>query len=131
MTSDQTPAGPDFSKGVALSDLPSAEVERRDAERMGQAAALAILGRLPRFEDVPFFWSAHYDVTINYVGHAESWDRLDVHGDLAARDATVAYRMGGRTLAVATVGRDRTSLEAEAAFERNDQTALAAFGVSR
>jgi NADPH-dependent 2,4-dienoyl-CoA reductase/sulfur reductase-like enzyme/nitrite reductase/ring-hydroxylating ferredoxin subunit len=101
------------------------------AERMGQAAALAILGRLPRFEDVPFFWSAHYDVTINYVGHAESWDRLDVHGDLAARDATVAYRMGGRTLAVATVGRDRTSLEAEAAFERNDQTALAAFGVSR
>jgi NADPH-dependent 2,4-dienoyl-CoA reductase/sulfur reductase-like enzyme/nitrite reductase/ring-hydroxylating ferredoxin subunit len=101
------------------------------AERMGQAAALAILGRLPRFTDVPFFWSAHYDVTIAYVGHAAGWDRADVHGDLAARDATVAYRRAGKTLAVATVGRDLVSLEAEVAFERNDEGALAAFGVSR
>ena len=101
------------------------------AERMGRAAALSILGRLRRFEDVPFFWSAHYDATISHVGHAEAWDRADVHGDLGARDATVAYRKGGRTLAVATIGRDRTSLEAEAAFERNDEAALAAFGVTR
>ena len=101
------------------------------AERMGQAAGRSILGRLLRFEDEPFFWSAHYDATIAYVGHAAAWDRTDLHGDLAARDATVAYRRGGRTLAVATVGRDLASLEAEAAFERNDADALAAFGVSR
>ena len=101
------------------------------AERMGQIAAQNILGHDVACDLVPFFWSAHYDVTLSYVGHAERWDRIDVHGDLTAHDATLAYRLEGKTLAVVTIGRDRTSLEAEAAFERGDATALAAFGRSR
>jgi apoptosis-inducing factor 3 len=101
------------------------------AERMGAAAGRSILGRADAFRDVPFFWSAHYDVTLNYVGHAERWDHIDVHGSLAARDATLAYREGDRTLAVVTVGRDRTSLEAERAFEQGDRAALDAFGRTR
>jgi len=101
------------------------------AERMGAAAARSILGRPDAFRDVPFFWSAHYDVTLAYVGHAERWDRIDVHGSLAARDATFAYREGDATLAVVTVGRDRTSLEAEVAFECGDRAALDAFGKTR
>jgi NADPH-dependent 2,4-dienoyl-CoA reductase/sulfur reductase-like enzyme/nitrite reductase/ring-hydroxylating ferredoxin subunit len=101
------------------------------AQRMGKVAALNILGRDTPFSSPPFFWSTQWDVTVNYVGHAEKWDRIDVSGDLQARDATVAYRLGGRTLAVATLGRDGVSLEAEAAFERDDQATLATFGVSR
>ncbi len=101
------------------------------AQRMGKVAALNILGRDTAFSSPPFFWSTQFDVTVNYVGHAERWDRIDVAGNPEARDATVAYRLGGRTLAVATLGRDGVSLEAEAAFERDDQAALAAFGVSR
>lgn len=101
------------------------------AERMGAAAARSILRRPGAFRDVPFFWSAHYDVVFAYVGHAERWDRIDVHGSVNARDATLAYREGDRTRAVVTIGRDRTSLEAEVAFERDDQAALAAFGKTR
>jgi 3-phenylpropionate/trans-cinnamate dioxygenase ferredoxin reductase subunit len=88
------------------------------AERQGQAAARNILGAHEPFSAIPFFWSAHYDLTLNYLGHAESWDAIAVDGDLAARDATVTFRAGGHTLAVVTVGRDRTLLEAEVAMER-------------
>ncbi len=94
------------------------------AERMGQAAARNMRGARQSYRDVPFFWSAHYDVTLNYIGHAEKWDQALVRGDLAGRDATVVYRQGGRILAVLTVGRDRVSLEAEEAMERDDEVAL-------
>jgi 3-phenylpropionate/trans-cinnamate dioxygenase ferredoxin reductase subunit len=88
------------------------------AERQGQAAARNILGAREPFSAIPFFWSAHYDLTLNYLGHAESWDAIDIDGDLAARDAAVSFRAGGRTLAMVTVGRDRALLEAEVAMER-------------
>jgi NADPH-dependent 2,4-dienoyl-CoA reductase/sulfur reductase-like enzyme/nitrite reductase/ring-hydroxylating ferredoxin subunit len=94
------------------------------AERMGQVAARNVLGRAEPCEIVPFFWSAHYDVTIDYVGHAESWDRVDVDGNFIARDAAVAFRRKGKTLAIAAIGRTGVSLEAEAAMERQDEAAL-------
>ena len=101
------------------------------AQRMGRTAALNLLGRDVAFSSPPFFWTTQYDVTINYVGHAESWDRIEIAGNLAARDATIAYRRRGQTLAVATIGRDAISLEAEAAFERTDEAELGAFGRTR
>jgi len=88
------------------------------AERQGQTAARNMLGFGERFDAVPFFWSQHYDVTINYVGHAERWDRIDIDGSLDAHDCAVSYKQGGRTLASATMSRDLVSLQAEAAMER-------------
>ena len=88
------------------------------AERQGQTAARNMLGRRERFDAVPFFWSQHYETPINYVGHAERWDEVRIDGDLAAGDCRIDYRLGGRTLAVATIGRDLANLEAELALER-------------
>ncbi len=87
------------------------------AERQGQTAARNMLGRRERFDAVPFFWSQHYDVTIRYVGHADRWDAVRVDGSFDARDASVSFWREGRRLAVATVSRDRESLQAEVELE--------------
>jgi NADPH-dependent 2,4-dienoyl-CoA reductase/sulfur reductase-like enzyme len=88
------------------------------AERQGQAAAKNILGRSERFDAVPFFWSQHYDLAINYVGHAQAWDAVEIDGSLDARGGSVTYKQGNRTLAVATISRDLPSLRAELAMEQ-------------
>jgi NADPH-dependent 2,4-dienoyl-CoA reductase/sulfur reductase-like enzyme/nitrite reductase/ring-hydroxylating ferredoxin subunit len=88
------------------------------AERQGQTAALNMLGHRQRFDAVPFFWSQHYDVPINYVGHAERWDEIAVEGDVAAKDCLVRYKLGGRTLAAASIYRDVASLQAEVVMEQ-------------
>ena len=87
------------------------------AERQGQAAALNMLGARQRFDAVPFFWSQHYDVPINYVGHAEGFDDIAIDGDIAKRDCVLRYRRNGRVLAVASIYRDRESLLAELSME--------------
>lgn len=87
------------------------------AQRQGEVAAKNILGRNVTYRSVPFFWSAHYDVQINYVGHAERFDRVVVEGDLEKRDCSVSYYLGDKRLAVATVGRDLESLRAEVELE--------------
>ncbi|MBB4570770.1 FAD-dependent oxidoreductase [Rhizobium leucaenae] len=89
------------------------------AERQGAAAALNMLGRRKTFTDVPFFWSQHYDIPINYVGHAEGWDAIEVEGDIAAKDCLLRFKRGGRVLAVATIFRDTESLQAELAMEQS------------
>jgi len=88
------------------------------AQRMGQTAARNILGAMERFDQAPFFWSAHYDVSINYVGHAEKWDVVRVDGDAAKQDVAVSFERAGKQLALATIFRDQASLRAELEMER-------------
>jgi len=89
------------------------------AMRQGQAAARNMLGAREPFQTVPFFWSQHYDVRVNYVGHAAQWDRLDVVTGLPAGQWEQRYVAGGSVVAVATIGRDIQSLEAELQLERS------------
>lgn len=88
------------------------------AERQGQTAALNMMGHRESFAAVPFFWSQHYDVPINYIGHAERWDELAIEGDVASRDCVVRFKQEGRLQALASISRDRESLCAELSMER-------------
>jgi NADPH-dependent 2,4-dienoyl-CoA reductase/sulfur reductase-like enzyme/nitrite reductase/ring-hydroxylating ferredoxin subunit len=88
------------------------------AQRQGQTAARNMLGAREAFDAVPFFWSQHYDVPINYVGHAEKWDEIAVDGDIKGRDCVLRYKLKGRVLAVASIYRDVDSLQAEVAMEK-------------
>ena len=87
------------------------------AERQGQTAALNLLGQRAKFVAVPFFWSQHYDVPINYVGHAERWDELTIDGEISERNCLLRYKREGRILAVASIYRDLENLKAEHELE--------------
>ena len=78
-----------------------------------------MLGLRETFTAVPFFWSQHYDVSINYVGHAETWDDLAIEGDVPGKNCLVRYKKNGRVLAVASIFRDLESLQAEVEMERD------------
>jgi NADPH-dependent 2,4-dienoyl-CoA reductase/sulfur reductase-like enzyme len=88
------------------------------AERQGQTAALNMMGEPSKFDAVPFFWSQHYDVPINYVGHAEKWDDIQIEGDIQKKDCLLRFRRGGKTLAVVTIFRDLDSLKATVDMDR-------------
>ena len=108
---------PDQSESIHQELLAIEEVYR---QRQGQVAARNILGKRQPFTSAPFFWSVHYDVTISYIGHAPGYDSVEVFGSIDANDAAVAFRKNGKTLAVATLNRDKLSLSVDAAMARND-----------
>ena len=87
------------------------------AQRQGQHAARVVLGLADAFRETPFFWSAHYGTTINYVGHAETFDTAEIEGSIAGGSATVRFKNRGRLLAAATLGRDLESLDLEIGFD--------------
>jgi hypothetical protein len=78
-----------------------------------------MMGQRKEFTAVPFFWSQHYDVPINYVGHAETWDELAIDGKIASKDCLLRFKRNGRTLAVASIFRDSENLQAEMMMERD------------
>ena len=85
---------------------------------LGQAAARNMLGARERFTPVPFLWSNHYDLSIRYVGHAESWDATRVEGTEDDLALAVRFDRDGQLLALATVARDALSLQTEQTLER-------------
>ena len=93
------------------------------AGRQGQTAARNMLGKREKFDAVPFFWSAHYDVGINYVGHASAWDRIKIEVSFDERNAAVQFIAGERTLALATIYRDQESLQFERQLELHGASA--------
>jgi hypothetical protein len=77
----------------------------------------AMIGGNEPFDAVPFFWGAHYDTSVLYVGHAEIWDSLQIDGSVETRHCRIVLRSAGRTLAVATIGLDLDGLHSELELE--------------
>jgi len=92
----------------------------RLAEQHGRVAAHNMAGRQVEFAGIPFFWSEQFDLFLQYVGHAVSWDELILHGDLARRNFLAFYVKGNRVMAAAGLQRDR-QLAAMAELMRLEQ----------
>lgn len=99
---------PDWRTGEAV------RIEHwRLACQHGRVAGANAAGRRVPYRGVPFFWTAHYDLNLRYVGHVRGWDEVVVDGDVDGGDFIVYYVKEGRVLAAAGVGRDQDM----AAFE--------------
>ena len=78
-----------------------------NAQSQGRAAALNMLGRKEPYNNVPWFWSDQYDLNMQLVGHAASWDEVVFRGDVRERKFTAFYLKDGRLLAALSVNRFR------------------------
>jgi 3-phenylpropionate/trans-cinnamate dioxygenase ferredoxin reductase subunit len=56
-----------------------------NAKRQGPAAARNMLGENFEYKRVPYFYSDQFDFSMEYAGHAETWDRIVFRGDPASR----------------------------------------------
>jgi 3-phenylpropionate/trans-cinnamate dioxygenase ferredoxin reductase subunit len=74
-----------------------------NAEKQGRAAARSMLGSSTPYSYIHSFWSDQYEHSIEYVGHATSWDDFVVRG--SSQELVGFYLRDG--LLQAAVGLDR------------------------
>ena len=75
------------------------------AEHHGAAAARSMLGSAAPFDYIHNFWTDQYEHTLQYVGHATTWDDFAVRGSMQEGKLVGFYLVGGRVRAA--MGFDR------------------------
>jgi apoptosis-inducing factor 3 len=58
---------------------------------------------------VPFFWTYHFGRQFEYLGHAASWDRLHIEGDIDAQRFVALQIRGDEVAGVIACQRERTT----------------------
>ncbi len=70
-----------------------------NALNQGATAGRNALGAGEVYDRLPYFFTDQYDLGMEYSGHAPSWDRVVVRGDLDAREFIAFWLDGGRVTA--------------------------------
>lgn len=78
------------------------------ARKQGQAIGEAIAGGPRPHDELPWFWSDQYDVNLQYVGHAATFDQVVWRGDRNGRRFSVFYLKNSLVEAVLAVNEGRT-----------------------
>ena len=58
------------------------------------------------FKGVPLFWTFHFGKRLNYAGHADTWDRIEMEGDPVSLNFLAYYVKGDEVAAVLGCGKD-------------------------
>jgi 3-phenylpropionate/trans-cinnamate dioxygenase ferredoxin reductase subunit len=78
-----------------------------NAVKQGAAAARNMLGKAVPYDEIPWFWSDQYDVTLQYAGFHTTWDQLLVRGHIDSGSFIAFYINGGRIDAVVGLNRGK------------------------
>jgi 3-phenylpropionate/trans-cinnamate dioxygenase ferredoxin reductase component len=77
-----------------------------NALRQGEVVARNLVGERFAYHHIPYFWSDQYDLKLQFVGYAPTWDQIIVRG--SPPDSFVAfYLAGGRVRAALSSNRQR------------------------
>ena len=102
----------------------------RVAQQQGRTAARNMLGQGVPYTAVPVFWTIQYMKRLDYIGHAEDWDDIIVHGDLEKPEFLAYYVKNGRVTAAAGLDRDADTAALIALFEPQTDWTPQALGSS-
>ncbi|RZL14237.1 MAG: NAD(FAD)-dependent dehydrogenase, partial [Hymenobacter sp.] len=91
---------------LAATGQPARIEHWRLAQQHGGVAARNMLGQQQPYTAAPFFWTQQYGKSLRYAGHAEQWEAIIYHGDVAKQDFLAFYVQAGRIAAVAGMNRD-------------------------
>jgi len=93
---------PDWRTGEAI------RIEHwRLAEQHGRVAAHNMAGKETAYVGVPFFWTDHFDVFLQYVGYVSGWEEIVYQGDPGDRNFMAFYLKANQVLAVAACGHEQ------------------------
>ncbi len=87
------------------------------AQRQGQHVARVLMGQAAAYADLPFFWSAHFDTGLLYLGHAEKPKTPSVEGSIDDQDFVARYAGKSDDRAVVACNQDKAALKIEAEWE--------------
>lgn len=92
----------------------------RYALQQGRAAGHNMAGRETPFAGVPFFWTAHFGVSLRYLGHAKGWNEIIYDGEVKEGKFLALYVKDDRVTAVAGIGRDTEMAHIEQLMKDNN-----------
>ena len=78
----------------------------RLAGQLGKTAGQHMAGQDVSYREIPYFWTAHFDLQVRYVGYAGEWDQVVIDGSTADREFIAYYLRDGDVHAACGVGRD-------------------------
>jgi NADPH-dependent 2,4-dienoyl-CoA reductase/sulfur reductase-like enzyme len=90
----------------------------RVAEQQGRIAARNMLGLRTAYTATPVFWTIQYLKRVDYIGHAEAWDEIVIHGDLSRPEFLAYFVKGGIVTAAAGMDRDQDTAALIALFDQ-------------
>jgi 3-phenylpropionate/trans-cinnamate dioxygenase ferredoxin reductase subunit len=65
-----------------------------NALKQPAVAAAGMLGKTAEYDELPYFFTDQYDLGMEYVGHADGYQRVVFRGDVPAREFTVFWLDG-------------------------------------
>jgi NADPH-dependent 2,4-dienoyl-CoA reductase/sulfur reductase-like enzyme/nitrite reductase/ring-hydroxylating ferredoxin subunit len=76
------------------------------AERQGQHAARAMLGSMEPYQEIPFFWTRQFDMSLTYLGWADTFDQVAYRDPVGNEGFLAGFYSDGTLRAVASLRRN-------------------------